>query len=354
VTGYVVVDPKLSLQALEIVGRGVAGRYDMVVYSTTVPRVAPANPAPIEARMDALVEASRALPVPLVLQTAISTDLTPYARQLVSDRGLYLLGGIELGTRAIGHGARYHDRRDQWLATEAPPPAPAVSVPAGAQGVWPEHLVRGLLEAQGIPLAPARLATTADEASAFAVDYDQPVVMKVASAAVAHKSDIGGVRLGVETDRVAATFTDLEVRLAAARLDADFAGVLIGPMRSGGIELLIGVVTDPTWGKILSVGLGGVWVEVLGDVALRVLPVASDEILAMLYELRGAALLRGARGTQPADMDRLVSVIAQIARLAEGLGSALDTLEVNPLRVDGDQVEVLDALAVWHTEGGSK
>jgi succinyl-CoA synthetase beta subunit len=218
--------------------------------------------------------------------------------------------------------------------------------------VWPEHRIRGLLEAVGIPLAPARLATTAAEAVAFAEGFGEPVVMKVASAALAHKSDIGGVRLGVEVDDVATTFAELSSRLADARPDATMDGVLVGPMRVGGIELLVGVVTDPAWGKVLSVGLGGVWVEVLGDVALRLLPVEEREILTMLSELRGAALLRGARGTRPVDVDWLASVVAGIARLAEGLGDALDTLEVNPLRVDGDDVEVLDALAVWREEAG--
>ena len=354
VTGYVVVDPKLALRSLEIVGRDIAGSYDMVLYSTTIPLSAPPNPALIEDRLDALVEAKKTLAVPLVLQTQISSDLTPYARKLLGDRGLYVLNGIELGTRAIGHGARYHDRRDRWLAVGPPPVAPTIEVPAGAQGVWPEHLVRGLLEAHGIPVAPARLATSALEAKAFAEQFGGAVALKVASPALAHKSDIGGVRLGVQADQVVDAFDDLKNRLAVALPDATLDGILVGPMRTGGIELLVGVVTDPTWGKVLSLGLGGVWVEVLGDVALRVLPVGPEEIKTMLSELRGAALLHGARGTRPVDMDRLVAVVYQIARLAEGLGEALDTLEVNPLRVDGDQVEVLDALAVWRTKGGSK
>ena len=142
--------------------------------------------------------------------------------------------------------------------------------------------------------------------------------------------------------------------IATALPEAVLDGVLVGPMLTGGIELLVGVVTDPTWGKVLSLGLGGVWVEVLGDVALRVLPVARDEITTMLSELRGATLLSGARGTRPVDMDRLVTVIYQIAQLAEGLGDALDTLEVNPLRVEGGDVEVLDALAMWRNEGEMK
>jgi acyl-CoA synthetase (NDP forming) len=354
VTGYVVMDPKIALQSLEIVGGDVAGNYDMVLYTATIPRAAPPNPALIEARMNALAQASKSLAVPLVLQSLISSDLTPFSRQLLGDRGLYLLNGIEPGMRAIGHGARYHDRRDRRLKVGPPATAPTIEVPAGAQGVWPEHLVRGLLEAHGIPVAPTRLATSALEAKAFAKEFGGPVVMKVASSALAHKSDIGGVVLNVNAEQVTGAFDDLKNRLAVALPEATLDGVLVGPMRTGGIELLVGVVTDPTWGKVLSLGLGGVWVEVLGDVALRVLPVGPEEITTMLSELRGAALLSGARGTRPVDMDRLVSVVYQIAQLAEGLGEALDTLEVNPLRVDGDCVEVLDALAVWREKGGSK
>ena len=354
VTGYIVMDPRIALQSLEIVGRDVAGNYDMVLYTATIPRAEPPNPAMVEERMNALAEASKALAVPLILQSLISLDVTPYTRKLLGDRGLYLLNGIEPGMRAIGHGARYHERRDHWLKVGPPSIAPTIEVPAGAQGVWPEHMVRGLLEAHGIPVAPARLATSAQEAKAVAEEFGGPVAMKVASSALAHKSDIGGVRLGVDTDQVTSAFDDLKDRLAVALPEATLDGVLVGPMRTGGIELLVGVVTDPTWGKVLSLGLGGVWVEVLGDVALRVLPVGPGEINVMLSELKGAALLSGARGTRPVDMDRLVAVVYQIAQLAEGLGEALDTLEVNPLRVDGDCVEVLDALAVWRDEGGSK
>jgi acyl-CoA synthetase (NDP forming) len=354
VTGYVVMDPTIALKSLEIVGRDVTGNYDMVLYTATVPRAEAPNPKPIEERMNAVAEISRTLAVPLVLQSLISSDLTPYSRKLLGDRGLYLLNGIEPGMRAIGHGARYHDRRDRWLEVGPPTAAPTIEVPAGARGVWPEHLVRGLLEAHGIPVAPARLATSALEAKAFAEEFGGPVAMKVASSALAHKSDIGGVRLGVEAAQVTDAFDDLRNRLAVALPEATLDGVLVGPMRTGGIELLVGVVTDPTWGKILSLGLGGVWVEVLGDVALRVLPVGPGEIAVMLSELKGAALLSGARGTRPVDMDRVVSVVYQIAQLAEGLGEALDTLEVNPLRVDAECVEVLDALAVWKEEGGSK
>jgi succinyl-CoA synthetase beta subunit len=213
--------------------------------------------------------------------------------------------------------------------------------------VWTEHRARALLEAHDIPLAPAALAQSAAEAAALAASYAEPVAMKIASDQVVHKSDIGGVRLDVEPAQAATVFSELAAALADHSSGSLFAGVLVGPMRRGGTELLVGVVTDPDWGKVLSVGLGGLWVEVLDDVSRRLLPVDEIDVAEMLSELRSAALLKGVRGSTPADIDGLCRVIARIAGLAEGLGSALDTLEVNPLRVEGADVEVLDALVVW-------
>jgi succinyl-CoA synthetase beta subunit len=171
--------------------------------------------------------------------------------------------------------------------------------------------------------------------------------MKIASDQVVHKSDVGGVRLEVEPAQAATTFSELAAELAEHRPESLLTGMLVGPMRRGGTELVVGVVTDPDWGKVLSVGIGGLWVEVLDDVSLRLLPVDDVDVAEMLAELRSAALLKGERRSTPADIDRLCEVIARIAGLAQGLGTELDTLEVNPLRVEGADVEVLDALVVW-------
>ncbi|MFY9782167.1 MAG: acetate--CoA ligase family protein, partial [Acidimicrobiales bacterium] len=252
VTGYVVMDPTISLKSMEIVGRDVAGNYDMMLYTATIPRSEAPNPAPIEERMDALAAASKTLAVPLILHSLMSVDLSPYQRKLLRDRGLFLLSGIEPAMRAIGHGARYHERRDHWLEVGPPSIAPTIEAPSGARGVWPEHLVRILLEARGIPVAPARLVATAIEARALAEEFGEPVAMKVASSALAHKSDIGGVALNVNVNEVMDTFEELKHLLAVALPEATFDGVLVGPMRTGGLELLVGVVTDPTWGKVLS------------------------------------------------------------------------------------------------------
>jgi hypothetical protein len=118
-------------------------------------------------------------------------------------------------------------------------------------------------------------------------------------------------------------------------------------MRSGGVELIVGVVGDPDWGPVLAVGLGGVWVHVADDTSLRLLPVGPGDVREMLDELRGKALLEGARGSRAADRDRLVEAIVAFARLTERLGARLSSIEVNPLRVDGSNVEALDAVVVW-------
>ena len=118
-------------------------------------------------------------------------------------------------------------------------------------------------------------------------------------------------------------------------------------MRERGIELLVGLSRDPQWGLVLAVGLGGIWVEVLQDVSLRVLPTHTGDIRRMLTELRGASMLAGQRGVPAADLDAVAAAIARIAEAAVRLGPDLLAMDVNPLWVRGDRVEALDALFVW-------
>jgi succinyl-CoA synthetase beta subunit len=230
--------------------------------------------------------------------------------------------------------------------------APPIAAPAGATGVWPEHRVRDLLERVGIPLVPARFVTSRQEAELAATElgvagWAGPLVLKVASPDLPHKTEAGGVRLGVAPAEAGAAFDDIAATVGRSQPSAVFDGVLVVPMRPPAIELLVGVTTEPGWGQVLTVGLGGIWVEVLGDVALRILPVRPADIHDMLASLRAFPLLNGARGATPVDLDALVGVIHRIAALAEALRNDLDVLEVNPIRVDGDDIEILDALAIW-------
>jgi len=199
----------------------------------------------------------------------------------------------------------------------------------------------------------ARLATGADEAVAAAQELGLPVVLKVVSPDVAHKTEAGGVALDLRTEAdVATAFGTVTDSVRRAVPGARLEGVLVSPMRTGGLELLVGIRRDPAWGPVLAVGLGGIWVEALEDTALRLLPASVEDVEEALGELRGAALLRGARGRQPVSVRRVAEVALAIARVAQELGEGLDTLEVNPLWAAGDHVEVLDALVVWRAEEG--
>lgn len=374
VTGYVVVDPTISQRSLEVVASGAAGTFDFVMYQANLPRESPPAPEVMVRRYDALAELMKASPVPVVLQSALSSDLSGFGRQLVTGHGWHLLDGIDHGMTALGRTVGYHEHRERWLARASASPAhaaspgdsgasasgtappslpvgagsgPSVGVPPGAGGVWAEHQLRPLLVANGVPVVPSTLARSPSEASAAAAQFRCPVALKVAAPGLGHRSDLGGVRLGLSLEEVEAAYESLVGAVRSAQPGLRVEGVLVSPMRQGGVELLVGVTTDPIWGKVLTVGLGGIWVEILSDVSLRLLPVEPSDIRAMFGELRAAPLLEGARGRTPVDLDRLVEAVDAIAQLASGLGDALDSLEVNPLLAQSERAEALDALAVW-------
>jgi acetate---CoA ligase (ADP-forming) len=291
-------------------------------------------------------------PIPVITVGSTCVDVTPYARDLLRRNGIHLLGGIDLGILALGNTLRWLEGRGRVRrgAREHPPARRAT-----VSGPWAETQARDLLASAGVPVVPAELVNSADEAVAAARRFGLPAALKICSAQIAHKSDIGGVALGLRDDaEVRAAYHRVRAAGAAAAAGpaggASIDGVLVSPMRTGGIELFAGVTVDPTFGPVLAVGLGGVWVEVLADTSLRVLPVDAAEVRRMLGELRGMPLLRGARGTVPANLDVLAGVIAMLGDTAASLNGTLRALEVNPLWVKGDQVEALDVLVVTEPE----
>ncbi len=148
-------------------------------------------------------------------------------------------------------------------------------------------------------------------------------------------------------DAVAATYDAIMADVAKAAPDARLDGVIVSPMRQGGIELLVSVSRDPIWGPMIAVGFGGVLVELLDDVAITPLPAGRTEILALLRKLRGAKLLQGYRGGGAVDLDNLAEAIGAIGNAALGFGPELEVLEINPLLVSPERIEALDALIGW-------
>jgi acetate---CoA ligase (ADP-forming) len=274
------------------------------------------------------------------------SDVSDYARSLLLPRRLSLLAGLDLGMTAIGHALWWHECRGRPARSrEERTPAPNRPEWLSRQpaSVWSELAGRRLLEAAGVPTVPAEVVRSADDAELAAERLGYPVVVKIHAPGVGHKSDVGGVALDLESS---GAVVDAATRLLR---QPGVEGVLVAPMRSGGHELLAGVTIDPTFGLVLAVGLGGVWVETLHDVVLRVLPVGPAEARAMLGELKAAPLLRGARGGAPIDTERVANVLVRVTEAAAMLGPSLRAIEVNPLWCRGRDVEALDVLVVTST-----
>ncbi|RFA11317.1 acyl-CoA synthetase [Subtercola boreus] len=277
----------------------------------------------------------------------LDQDQSEYVRQVKAASGIEnVLPSVDRFTVAAAALSRWSTWLRERVAPVGAHEADATSarlaslVPGAAVS---EYSARGIAIAGNVPLVPASLATDAAEAIAAARDIQGPVVLKICSAEVAHKTELGGVLLDVAgDDAVGAGFEALTERARQAGVNLE--GVLVSPFRKGGIELLVGVTRDPDWGLVLAVAFGGALVELLDDSALRLLPVSRAEVLRMLGELRGSRLLSGFRGSDAVDLDQVANAVVAIADTALALGPDLESFEVNPLRVSADAVEGLDVL----------
>lgn len=315
----------------------------------------PANEAPgSRFQMSILAGIGQALqnsPIPGFLLDFASNDVSPVGRSFLGETSTpFASGGMRQVIPAM---AKVMDWTQFYQASQAQRrlivPARHFSTLPG--GSWSEHQARNFLQQESIPVIPAQLTTGVEQAVSAAREIGFPVALKIASPDIVHKSDIGGVKLGLQNEEeVRDAFAQVMKRANAVTPAPHIEGVLVSPMRLGGVELLVGVTCDDTWGQVLAVGMGGIWVEVLKDTCLRVLPVSRGDVQAMLAKLQGAALLRGARGSKPADLDALVEVIYRVTQLAQSLKADLESLEINPLRVDGSQIEALDAVITWQEE----
>jgi acetyltransferase len=202
-----------------------------------------------------------------------------------------------------------------------------------------------LLAAYGIPVLMPRLAGNPDEAAAIAGALGGPVALKIASPDIPHKTDVGGVTLGLTSPTdVGHAAASMLARIRARRPDARIWGLLVQPMAPPGKELLVGAVHDPQFGPLVMVGVGGIYVEVLRDTATRLAPVSPAEALRMLDELKMAPLLRGVRGEAPVDRAALAETISRFGQLVADCPDLLE-VELNPLVAGTASVVAVDARA---------
>lgn len=345
-TGYVVVEPHILPMAQRVVSQD--PNIDLLVVTSWMPQDEEAAKR-MDTSLTALGELARSSPVPVVSMEFLPTDFTPFARGQRRDRGLpHVVDSLSRGVRALGRATWWSER---YRARLDHVPDRSTLVPALGEAprrdAWSEQAAVSLLRDNGVPVVPGALVQDAAQARRAAEEFGGPVALKIASADLAHKSDVGGVALNLTPAEVGPALDAMRETVGRKAPDATLDGALVSPMRSGGTELLVGVVRDPVWGLVLAVGLGGVWVEVMRDVVLRRLPVSEADVLEAIGELRCMPLLTGARGAAPVDLPALAAVIARIGRLAVALGDDLLELEVNPLHVQCERIEALDALIRW-------
>jgi acyl-CoA synthetase (NDP forming) len=279
--------------------------------------------------------AGTAKPVAVLAGLPAAVDQAAAAR--LRAVGVPVLDGTRTGLLALRHLLDH--------AARPPEPPPAPEPPGAKAGRWRGRLASGgvelfgLLSDYGIPVVRARAAASRAAALAAAEEIGYPVVIKTAEPGIAHKSDVGGVRLGLAGPAAAgAAYDDLAGRLGPR--------VLICETAAPGTELALGLITDPAVGPLLVIGAGGIFVEIFSERVVLLAPVTRTAALAAVRRLRIAPVLAGSRGRPAADLEAIADAITALSRLACDLGDALDALDINPLICGPAGAVAADALLV--------
>ena len=261
-------------------------------------------------------------------------------------------------TRAVRSVAALH-RFSRIFAERADAPSGrpgAAGAPGLPDGPISERQAKRLLAGAGMPVAGGQLARTADEAARIAAAIGGPVAVKLCAPGVLHKTELGGVVLDVSGAAEAReAFRTVTARARAADPPVRIEGALVAPMVTGGVETILGVRNDPTFGPVVLFGLGGTLVEVIDDVSFRVAPFGEAEARRLIAETRAGKVLRGARGKGPYDVAALAAALSRLSVFAVAHGGRIDSAEINPFVVlpEGRGAVALDAVIVTRRTGAS-
>jgi acetyltransferase len=262
-------------------------------------------------------------------------DVEREERLLIHQRGIPVYPTPERGIKALHQFFRFESR-------SILPSSPHAST-SGLQ-LMPAGEAVALLDEAGISVAAARLAKSPEEASALARTFATPVVLKVASPDIAHKSDVDGIRLNLSTDKeIRTAYHEIMASAAARAPRAHVEGVTVSPMAEpGGLEVIVGIFTDPQYGPVLMFGLGGIFTEIYRDVQFCLLPASEEELRHTIQTITGYPLLAGVRGQRPKDLKKLIEVMKGVSKLAID-NPEIDQIDLNPVLIYEQGALVVDA-----------
>jgi acetate---CoA ligase (ADP-forming) subunit beta len=220
------------------------------------------------------------------------------------------------------------------------------SIRAQGRTVLTEIEAKQVIREAGITVTETRLAASQKEAVSISDETGYPVVLKIASPDITHKSDAGGVKTNLkDANEVKNAFGDIMAAAAQKAPEARIQGVTVQPMARPGIEVIIGMFKDPQFGPVIMFGLGGIFVEVLKDVTFRLIPIEKPDAAEMIEEIKGKALLNGYRGQEPADKEALAEVLLKISDLVEKTPEIRE-LDLNPVFAYNNAAVAVDARIV--------
>ncbi|HSN93845.1 MAG TPA: acetate--CoA ligase family protein [Anaerolineaceae bacterium] len=284
----------------------------------------------------------------------VGGDKSEAAMGWLVEQGIPAYGAPDLAVKALG--ALRDDARMAEMTQSSPfqpenvdsALAKEIVAKARAKGrsALTEIEAKQVFSAYGLPVTTTLLATSEDEAVKFASEIGFPIVMKIVSPDILHKSDAGAVKVNIKDDAgVREAYQTILKNSLAYKADAEIDGIVVQEMAPWATEIIIGSVNDTTFGPTVMFGLGGIFVEVLKDVTFRVAPISVEDAMAMQDEIKSAAILRGARGEKPRDRKALADVLARYAYMVNDLSADVAESDANPVIAyeDGKGVKVVDA-----------
>jgi len=338
ITAQGLVDPGIMRESLKIMLADPAVHAGIVWFAFTEKEA--------DATVRTLIEAKAQSAKPFVVSWV---GVPEHALKKLQEAGIPCLRGAEPAVDAVAALMQYAEARRAWQADDAARkalPRSAPTLPSGA-GVASTLEAAGVLRDCGVALAPAELARNAQEAVAVAARCGYPVALKVESRDLPHKTEAGGVKLALrDAAQVKSAYAEIMDNARRCAPGARVDGVIVQKMAGGDVELVVGLQNDPVFGPVVMAGLGGIYVEVLKDVAFRKAPVTPATAGRMLDELKAAAVLRGVRGKPAVSREALTRLISAVSVLGAAAGDRLAELDLNPVLASPDDAVAVDWLMI--------